>query len=54
MTKTIYMPWIAVKLREKGFEIIKVKPNPRKPQFDCYEFQESEELETAITEIMKQ
>ena len=53
MIKTIYMPWVAVELRKLGFKIINVRPNPNKPQFDCYDFEETPELIKAFTEITK-
>lgn len=49
--KVIYMPWVAAKLREQGFSIIRVEINPNKPQFDCYVFEETEELIAAFTKI---
>lgn len=52
-TKTIFMPWIAVELRSRGFKIINVRPNPNKPQYDCYDFLETPELLAALTEITR-
>lgn len=49
--KVIYMPWVAAKLRQQGFSIIRVEVNPNKPQFDCYVFEETEELIAAFTAI---
>lgn len=50
-TKTVFMPWVAVELRKQGFKIVKVKPNPKKPQFDCYDFEDTEEFRIAFSEI---
>lgn len=48
-TKTVYMPWIAAELRNRGFELIKVIANPNKPQFDAYVFEDTPELREAFT-----
>lgn len=52
--KIIYMPWIAAKLREQGFELLRTGVNPHKPQFDTYIFEETPELLEALTRITKQ
>ena len=44
----IYMPRLAAALREMGFKIIKVSPNIKKPQYDVYWFEDTEELRRAI------
>lgn len=49
--KVIYMPWVAAQLRKQGFPIVRVEVNPNKPQFDCYVFEETEELIAAFTKI---
>ena len=48
--KTIYSLRLARYLIDRGFRCEGVTPNPRKPWFNAYLFQASEELETAITE----
>lgn len=48
---TVYMPWIAVKLRERGYRIVQTKVNKKKPQFDCYKFKVEEGFFEALTEI---
>lgn len=50
--KKIYSKRIAYELRKRGFKIIGVEPSEYKPQFDAYLFQESEELEKAMGEII--
>ena len=40
-TFVVYMPRIAVELRKKGFKILKVIPNEKKPQYDAYIFEDS-------------
>lgn len=51
--KIIYMPWVAAKLRQQGFPIVRVEVNPHKPEFDCYVFAETPELIEAFTAITK-
>lgn len=48
---TVYTRWVAFELRKMGFEIIKVQPNPNKPEFDCYLFKDSKALHDAMREI---
>lgn len=50
--KTIYARWVAIELRKLGFQIIAVRPNPTKIQYDCYDFRDSPELEAAFSEIL--
>lgn len=52
-TFTVYMPRIAVELRKKGFKIIEVVPNERKPQYDAYVFEDTPAFQAAFTTIMK-
>lgn len=49
--KTIYTRWVAYELRRLGFKIISAGPNPRRPQFDCYDFEETPEFLAAFTKI---
>lgn len=51
MEKIVYMPWIAAELRKQGFQILRVEVNPRKPQYDCYVFEDSEAFRQAFTAI---
>lgn len=50
MTKeyTIYTKWVAYELRKQGFRIIRTEINPNKPQFDCWVFEDCEDLHIAI------
>ena len=41
-TFIVYMPKIAAALRKRGFKILEVIPNEKKPQFDAYVFEDSE------------
>lgn len=52
MTKKIFSKQLAYELRLKGFKILGIEPNRKKPQLDVYIFQESKELETAMGEIL--
>ena len=47
----IYSRWLAAALRDQGFQIKKVKANPRKPEFDCYLFKDSPEFQAALSEL---
>lgn len=51
MTKEyiIYAKWMAYELRKKGFKILRTEPNPVKPEFDCWVFENSDELQAEIT-----
>lgn len=44
----------AIKLREKGFEIIRTAVNRRFPQYDVYYFQNSPEIQKAVEELKKE
>ena len=52
MTKKIFSKQLAYELRLRGFKILGIEPNRKKPQLDVYIFQESKELETAMGEIL--
>lgn len=49
--KKIFNRRLALELRKKGFDIIKTEPNFYKPEFDVYIFKDSDELQSALTEI---
>ena len=50
---TIYARWLAVKLREQGFRIIRTEINQNHPQYDTYVFENSVDLQLAITCLTK-
>lgn len=50
----IYMPRLAAALREMGFQIVKVSVNIKKPQYDVYWFEDTEELRKAIPIAVQQ
>ena len=49
--KKIFNRRLALALRKRGFEIINTEPNFYKPEFDVYVFENSAELQSALTEI---
>ena len=49
--KKIFNRRLALELRKRGFEIICTEPNFYKPEFDVYIFNNSVELQSALTEI---
>ena len=49
--KKIFNRRLALALRKKGFDIIKTEPNFYKPEFNVYIFEDSDELQSALTEI---
>ena len=55
MTKeyTIYTKWLAYELRTQGFRFIRTEINRNFPQFICWIFEDSEELQLAIRNATK-
>ena len=49
--KIIYTRWVAQELRKQGFSIIRVEPNPKKPELDSYVFAATKEMLNAFTAI---
>ena len=43
---------IAHELMKRGFQLLKVEPNKKKPQFSVYHFEDSLEFQLALTEIL--
>lgn len=50
---TIYSKWLAYALRKQGFRIIRTEINPNFPQFDCWVFENSVDLQLAIVCLTK-
>lgn len=50
---TIFTRWLAVKLREQGFRIIRTEVNQHHPQYDTYVFENSVDLQIAISYLTK-
>ena len=49
--KKIYTRRLAVELRRRGFNILATEPNPNKPEFDVYLFEDTSELQRALSDI---
>ena len=47
----IYTRKVAIKLRERGFKIVKTGINPRFPQYDCYFFLNTDKFQEELTII---
>ena len=56
MTKeyTVFSKWLAYALRKQGFRIIKTDINPNFPQFICWVFEDSVDLQIAIRYLTEQ
>lgn len=50
----IYTRKVAIKLRERGFPIVKTDVNHRYPQFDCYFFLDTEDFQKELSKITKE
>jgi hypothetical protein len=50
---TIYAKWLALALRKQGFRIIRTEINENYPQYDTYIFENSVDLQIAITHLTK-
>ena len=50
---TIYTKKLAYKLRESGFKLLRTGINKNFPQYDTYIFEDTEQLQKAITELTK-
>lgn len=51
--KTIFTRRMALYLRQNGFSIIRTEPNRQKPEFDVYIFNDTPQLQQAITEYTR-
>lgn len=49
--KVVFTRRIAQQLIRQGFKVIRVEPNPKKPELDCYIFAETPEFKTAFANI---
>lgn len=50
---TIYAKWLALELRKQGFRIIRTEINENYPQYDTYIFENSTDLQIAISYLTK-
>lgn len=48
---TIYTKWLALRLREQGFRLIRTGINPNFPQFITYVFEDNEDLHIAVRQL---
>lgn len=48
--RKVFSRKMALYLRQRGFKIIYTEPNTYKPQFDVYIFEDTKELQDAMTE----
>lgn len=53
MEKVIFSKRLAIELRARGFKIIRTETNRRKPQYDCYVFEYTEELQKELDKIFQ-
>lgn len=54
MLYTIYMPWLARGLQERGFKMIRVTESKKNPGKAVYQFIDSPELQLAIRQIVNE
>ncbi len=52
-TYGIHSAAVAHELMFKGFKLIKVEPNKKKPQFSVYHFEDTVELQLTLTKILE-
>lgn len=50
-TFTVYMPKIANTLISEGFKVLKIIPNPKKPQYSAFVFEATQDFLKAFTQI---
>lgn len=50
--KIIYSKRIAIELRKRGFRILDTRVNEHYPEFDCWVFADTIELQEALSELM--
>ena len=49
--KKIFTRRLALELRKRGFDIVATEPNPNKPQFDVYLFEDTPSFQKALSDI---
>lgn len=49
----IFTPWLAYELRKQGFKLLRTDVNKRYPQYDCWVFEDSVDLQLAISFLTK-
>ena len=48
---TVYTKWLALKLREQGFRLVRTGINPNFPQYITYVFEDCLDLHIAIRQL---
>lgn len=49
----IFSKWLAYELRKQGFKLLRTDVNRNYPQFDCWVFENSVDLQCAIAYLTK-
>lgn len=52
--KIIYTNWLAFALRNQGFKLLRTEINPNHPQYDCWVFENNDDLQIAIAYLTRQ
>lgn len=52
--KVIYTNWLAFALRNQGFKLLRTEINPNHPQYDCWVFENNDDLQIAIAYLTRQ
>lgn len=52
-TFKVFTKRLAIKLRERGFQIVATVVNSKKPEFDIYCFEDTAELREAVADLTK-
>lgn len=49
----VFMPWMAMELEQRGFELKEIGKNHKKPELNVYKFLDTPELHKTIAEILQ-
>lgn len=49
----IFMRRIAFRLEMRGFPVIKIEPNKKRPQYNVYYFEDTKELHDVLFEVTR-
>jgi len=47
----VHMRWVAFALEKRGFPIMKIMPNKKKPEFNVYFFEDTLDFHKALIEV---
>jgi len=50
---TVFMPSLARQLQAQGFQIVKIEPNKKKPEFSVYLFENTPEFQAALFKLLQ-